>query len=183
MYYYDVNTGKNYRLLGVEKVGENQYAKRAIECNESGESLEGVEIIYLDNENKLITDTTDSNKLVYNTIYSLDQLFGGAYEKSLVDGKLQYTTNGNYIVADIMCDNQERFGLKQNFISYVVNTSAMKVGAENVNPTERYNNDEALDYMEMSTEYGGLQMNAEHELEDSEDFEDFEVLISLPSPL
>ena len=168
LYYYDVNTGKNYRLFGVEKVGENQYVKRAIACDESGESLEGAEIIYLDNENKLITDTTDSNKLVYNTIYSLDQLFGGAYEKSLVNGKLQYTTNGNYIVADIMCDNQERFGLKQNFISYIVNTSAMKVGAENVNPTERYNNNEALDYMEMSTEYGGLQMNAEHELEDSE---------------
>jgi hypothetical protein len=67
-------------------------------------------------------------------------------------------------VLDIICNEN----LKDCFIAYAVNKSAMKVGVRNLNSKERWSNGEALDYFTMSTKHIGLQMNAEHDLEFAE---------------
>lgn len=53
-------------------------------------------------------------------------------------------------------------------IAYVVDKSAIKVGAGNVNEMEAWYGDTKLRYITMRTRYLGVQMNAEHELEDSD---------------
>ena len=64
-------------------------------------------------------------------LYDIDQVFGGAYSEKfdeesgvLVDGE----NNLNYLTK-IVCEED----LKLNFVSYLVNTSAEKVGACNIN--------------------------------------------------
>ena len=55
--------------------------------------------------------------------------------------------------------------LDRSFIAYAVNKSAIKVGAEAINPSKRFSNEESLRTFTMSTKYGGVQMNADHELD------------------
>ncbi len=170
LYIRNSDSRKYYKVLGVvmkqNSRGENVYAREAIEVNKEGIPINENTIVYLDNRNNAVYDVAEefNTGFTYNTIYDLDQFFGGAYEMELKDGKLQYSNRGNHAVADIICD----YDLKNHMISYVVNASAMKAGAENVNQETAYYDDSELDTMEMSTEYGGLQMNAEHELDDSE---------------
>lgn len=164
IYFKDFESGKHYKIIDVETKGTKQ-ARRIIEVNTSGREIGTIQ--YLDNRNRIyntIDEIADEN-LTYNTLYDLDQFFGGCDEESLIDGELRYTDRGNHIVTDIICENH----LKDYFVSYIVNESAIKVGATNINQSDVLDdNDLELDIMEMSTEYGGLQMNAEHELEDSD---------------
>ena len=53
-------------------------------------------------------------------------------------------------------------------IAYVVDKSAIKVGAGNVNEMDAWYGNTELRYITMRTRYLGVQMNAEHELEDSD---------------
>lgn len=164
IYFKDFESGKHYKIIGVETKDSKQ-ARKVIEVTSNGREIGSIQ--YLDNRNKIydtIDEIADAN-LTYNTLYDLDQFFGGCDEESLIDGELRYTNRGNHIVTDIICENN----LKDYFVSYIVNKSAIKVGATNINQSDVLDdNDLELDTMEMSTEYGGLQMNAEHELEDSE---------------
>ena len=166
----DYESRKHYKILGVQTInqpdGKVLYARVATEVSQDGEIINSQNRVYLTNRNKIVDINSELNDsdFTYNTIYDLDQFFGGCDEESLVNNTLAYTTRGNNIVADIICD----YDLKDYFISYLVNESAIKSGASNLNSEEKYYNDDAFNTMEMSTEYGGLQMDAEHELDDSE---------------
>ena len=168
IYFKDFDSRKTYKILDVNvattKDGQNVQVRTAIEVDSYGKQIDGTPIVYLTNRNKIVSEVENASDFTYTTLYDLDQFFGGAYEMSLVDGNLKYTEKGNHIVADIICDED----LKDNFIAYVVNKSAVKVGVENLNDKSAWYNNTPLDTMRMSTKYGGLQMNAEHELEDSE---------------
>ena len=166
IYFKDFETGKHYKIIDVETKG-NKQARLVTEVNDLGEVINPNSVFYLDKHNKFYNsiDEISITNLTYNTLYDLDQFFGGCDEESLVNNKLQYSDKGNHIVADIICEKH----LKDNFISYIVNESAIKVGATNINESDVLSdNNSELDTMEMSTENGGLQMNVEHELEDSE---------------
>jgi hypothetical protein len=58
--------------------------------------------------------------------------------------------------------------LKEMMISYVANSSAVKVGASNVNPSESWKNSDDLTYMELDADGLGIQMDADHDIEEAE---------------
>lgn len=78
--------------------------------------------------------------------------------------QLQYSEKNLDYTNQIICD----YGLKDNMIGWVVNKSAIKVGASNLNNKSTWFDDTPLLYTTMSTKFGGVQMNADHELDEAE---------------
>ncbi len=115
---------------------------------------------------KEINSTLSYDTLPANTIYDLDQIFGGAYSMKYNSNykSLQYANNNIEIVNDIIVNEE----LKDKFISYLVNKSAIKVGAGNINSNSKFSSDEDFWTIEMSTKFGGVQMNADHDLDYAE---------------
>jgi hypothetical protein len=67
------------------------------------------------------------------SIYDLDQIFGGARVMSVnpKTKQLEYSDANIEVVAKIICNEN----LKDKFTGYVINKSACKVGARNINTT------------------------------------------------
>lgn len=55
--------------------------------------------------------------------------------------------------------------LKNNFIGYLCNNSAMKQGVENINSTERWFNTDKLNWTELDSDGLGVQMDADHDVD------------------
>lgn len=96
-----------------------------------------------------------------NTIADLDEAFGGAYGMIENNGNLEYCDANIDIVSTIIGD----YNLKDKMISYVVNKSAIKVGAGNANSNQSFYDETELKTINMSTKFGGVQMNADHDLD------------------
>lgn len=105
-------------------------------------------------------ETGTDRIITINSIYDLDQAFGGAFGRIEVDGNLEYCDANIDIVSTIIGD----FKLKDKMIAYAVNKSAIKVGAGNVNPSDAFYDESPLQTITMSTKFGGVQMNADHDL-------------------
>lgn len=112
-----------------------------------------------------------------NNIYDLQNAFGGCMAAEFDEDSrtLQYTEKNQDIVTKIICDSNN----KENFIGWVVNKSAIKVGATNVNPESSWYNDSQLQTTTMSTKFGGVQMNADHYLDDAEVTESSQMISAL----
>lgn len=54
--------------------------------------------------------------------------------------------------------------LKDCFIGYLCNNSAMKQGVENINSTDRWYNEEKLNWTELDSDGLGVQMDADHDV-------------------
>lgn len=149
LYFRNKNTGDYYKINQITI--NNGIATRSLsKVNELGED---------------IGDYT-SDQLEANSIYKLDQIFGGAWAMEInhLTNNLQYSeTNLDYI-NKIICD----YDLKDHMIGWLVNKSAIKVGTSNLNPKSVWFDSNPLIYTTMSTKFGGVQMNADHELEDAE---------------
>ena len=106
--------------------------------------------------------------LTIRNLYDLDQLFGGAFckERDSKTGYLVDSDANNYIVNNIICEND----LKDYMVHIVANKSAIKVGQKNLNSDTIFadGNKDTLQTFEISTKYGGVIMDADHEIEDSE---------------
>lgn len=112
------------------------------------------------------TDSELITNIKINSIYDLDQLFGGAWAMEYNDELKQlYWSESNLDVVNDIINNND---LKDYMIGYLVNKSAIKVGASNVNGDDVWSNDSDLWYTTMSTKFGGVQMNADHELDEAE---------------
>lgn len=100
-----------------------------------------------------------------HTLYDIDQIFGGCFTASRDEA-------GNFIdneaSVDMLTNIVIKYDLRDKQIAYAVNTSACKVGAENINPVSSISDDSELSYFDMSTKYGGIMMDADHELEDAD---------------
>ena len=155
------NTDKKYHVTTVTgtNVNGNIIFYRTAET-ESGE------IVYLDKNNNEHSyfSTLDANLYSINTIYDIDMFFGGAWAQKTDNGEWINDDLNYRAVLDIICSEN----LKDKFIAYAVNKSAMKVGVRNLNTVDIWSNNKALDYFTMSTKHIGIQMNAEHELEFAE---------------
>lgn len=112
-----------------------------------------------------------------NNIYDLDQAFGGAWCVKYNNQTNEYDwSNDNInIVNNIICECD----LKDYMIAYVVNKSAIKVGAQNINSSNTWSDDNDFMTFKMSTKFGGVQMDADHYLEDSESTEPTQMLSAL----
>lgn len=107
-----------------------------------------------------------TRKVIIDSIAKLDEIFGGAYSESKDPNakRLVYDEASDEIVHNIICNHD----LKDDMIAFVVNTSAQKVGWNNVNDSSVFDNDKtaALKYFEIETRYAGVQMNADHEIDE-----------------
>ena len=151
IFYYDQSTGEHYEILSVTNEG-NKFSRV---------------IVKVDNKGNHIGKARRDSEVTINSIYDLDQFFGGAYVEELQEnGTLDYSEVQNDIVYKIICD----LGLKENFIGYCVNASTVKSGQRNNNDRSLFfdGNNEKLQWFEMSTRYGGAQMNADHNLSETE---------------
>lgn len=146
-------------VIGINREDNKTVFYRVAET-ESGDT------VYLDKHNKVYTDYNGiaTENLELNTIYDLDMFFGGAWAEVEENGRWKAKDLNYQAVLDIICSEK----LKDYFIAYAVNKSAMKVGVRNLNDVKVWTNDDPLDYFNMSTKHIGLQMNAEHELEFAE---------------
>lgn len=102
------------------------------------------------------------------TVYDLDQVFGGAWIQKKQNGVLDYVENlQNEMVVDFLTRASEyvNYDIKEKVISYLINTSAIKRGAVNINDSQGYYDDEDFSTMMISTKYGGLMMDSEHNVD------------------
>ena len=98
------------------------------------------------------------------SIYDIDQLLGGAWAMTLDNGVLDFTETNLDLLTKIVCENN----LKGDMLGWLINKSGIKVGASNLNSKYRWTDNESFRYVELSTKFGGLQMNADHELDHAE---------------
>lgn len=98
-----------------------------------------------------------------NSLYDLDQILGGAFGYTYNEelGQLIPSENNIEIVANTIVEHE----LKNQFIGYLVNKSAIKSGAGNINPSSSFKDDTPLMYLAMPSQFGGVQLDADHEIE------------------
>lgn len=149
LYFRDKNTGRYYKIHQIT-IKDGIATRRLSSVDKFGQELVGG-----------LTDQLDAN-----SIYKLDQIFGGAWamELSPLTNSLQYSEKNLDYVNKIICD----YNLKDNMIGWLVNKSAIKVGTSNLNPKASWFDNTPLLYTTMSTRFGGVQMNADHELDEAE---------------
>lgn len=145
------------------------------------------------NHYKFTEDQVIPNNLTdINSLFQLFNVLGGIYSESLVDGQLTYSDQSVYATVNFMNNVSIRTGdsndmsqrsyyqpLKEMMISYVANSSAVKVGASNVNPSESWKNSDSLTYMELDADGLGIQMDADHDIEEAEMTEFTQVISAL----
>lgn len=146
--YFTNLKGVHYKIVSITNNG-NLFTRTIVQVNSNGEEIPNT--------------TKIEPPIEIDSIYKLDQLFGGAFvEEQQDDGRLDFSEVQNDIVYRIICD----LGIKDKFIGISINASALKSGQRNNNNNDIYfgNNSDVLKYFEMSTRYGGAQMNADHVL-------------------
>ena len=158
------DTGEKFRLESIEKQQDGTYRRRLIKIKDDG-----------DTEGDAFLDETVFS---LNTLYSMDQILGGAWTGEFrEDGKWIYNEANNDILEELLTRNNS---LKSGFIAYAVNKSAIKVGSGNVNDKSVFSDDNAvLKTIKMRTKYGGVQMDADHELDEAEVTEMTQMISSL----
>ena len=150
--YKDFITGQNavkyYRIAGFEAT-ETGIIQKLVEINSNGEP----------------TSKTFDRILPLTTLYDFDQALGGAFTGKFENGEWIYNEANLDILEGLLSTTKD--DRKNTFVSYIVNKSAIKVGAGAVNPSSVWQRDNAseLNYFMMKTKYGGVQMDADHELD------------------
>ena len=151
VYYRDVeNTGKYYKIVSFKQDGKTWRTS----------------IQEVDTHGNFIGNVIEAPRIPNTqTLWDIDQLFGGAWSMSMVNGKLDYAEANVDALENFVTKHQDA---KTAQIGYAVNQSAMKVGVGNLNKIISWEDDTKLDYIAMSTRYIGVQMDAEHELDENE---------------
>lgn len=122
-----------------------------------------------------------TNKHTINSLFELHTALGGI---NCVDSKRNYSEFSNEVVVNFMnavghkidesANNvpldQDNYiqPLKQYHIGYALNNTAVKNGAQNINQSSAWYDDEDLSYFEVDSDGLGMQMNADHDIIDSE---------------
>lgn len=165
--FYDKKS-MNYEILSLEKgTAPNSYiiSERAVDL--------------LGNYIEEATQT----EVIINNNFELHAALGGIYSKSLKDGELAYSDASIFATTGYVNNVGLYYGkdgdypsqantwqpLKHKMITALVNKSAIKVGAENINKTKTWADaNSALRYMTFNTKGSGIQMDADHIVVDSE---------------
>lgn len=121
-----------------------------------------------------------TNKHTINSLFELHTALGGI---NCVDSKGNYSEFSNEVVVNFMNAvghkinesvnaplDQDNYiqPLKQYHIGYALNNTAVKNGAQNINQSSAWYDDEDLSYFEVDSDGLGMQMNADHDIIDSE---------------
>jgi hypothetical protein len=116
-----------------------------------------------------------------NSLFELHTALGGV---SCVDSQGNNSEFNNKVVVNFMNNigtrregvpanaivNQENYyqPLKEYHIGYAFNNTAVKNGAKNINKAEAWSGDVELNYFEIDSDGLGMQMNADHDIVNSE---------------
>jgi hypothetical protein len=116
-----------------------------------------------------------------NSLFELHTALGGV---SCVDSQGNNSEFNNKVVVNFMNNigtrregvpanaivNQENYyqPLKEYHIGYAFNNTAVKNGAKNINKAEAWSGDIELNYFEIDSDGLGMQMNADHDIVNSE---------------
>lgn len=117
-----------------------------------------------------------------NSLFELHTALGSVY---CVDQDGVGSEFNNEVVVNFMCNvgevadgrtgknqyiSQETYNqpLKKYQIGYLLNNSAVKNGAKNINPEESWLDDSELTYFEVDSDGLGMQMNADHDIVNAE---------------
>ena len=124
--------------------------------------------IYTNAEPEVI-NIADASQLIINnqpqvTLYGIDQLFGGAFTYKKADNYYE----GTEASVDLLAETAIKYDLRDKQIAYLVNKSAMKVGHTNMNDSKAWTEDIPLDTFKIHTRFGGLMMDADHDLDHAE---------------
>lgn len=140
---------KYYRIVGFTNSENTGIKQQLVEVNSKGEE----------------TGITVERTLPLETLYDFDQALGGAFTGTFENGVWTYNEANLDVLEGLLSTTTDN--RKTTFISYVVNKSAIKVGAGAVNPSSVWNrnNSSELNYFWMKSKYGGVQMDADHELD------------------
>lgn len=136
-----------------------------------------------------------------NSLFQLHAALGGIYSCSLSNGKLIYSEASNKAVSQFMNyvsrptelaqqkiergeslnTSQSDFyqPLKYKLINCIVNDSAVKNGASNINPSSSYYDDSKLNYVRLSTAKYGIQQDSDHEADEAQLTEMTQVISAL----
>lgn len=132
-----------------------------------------------------------------DTIAELHEVLGGinSLELDEVTGKLVQSENSLKALTQFVNKvSNKRFNvtsnnisqveydqpLKRAFIAYVINTSALKNGAGNINPTKAYYDEETpLHTITVKTKHHGIQLDSDHHADEAELTEFSQVINSL----
>lgn len=124
--------------------------------------------VYTNAEPEIINIATASQKIINNqlqvTLYGIDKLFGGAFTYKKVDNHYE----GTEASVDLLAATAIEYDLRDKQIAYLVNKSAMKVGHRNINDKKAWTEDIPLDTFKIHTRFGGLMMDADHDLDHAE---------------
>ena len=116
-------------------------------------------------------DSKDLDPITLDNIWQLDQALGGCWCYTKDSGTLLPSEANQDLITQIAIDlTSNGVDVKSNITSYVINHSAIKVGAANINPSRVFEKDnkESLMTFALDTRYGGMQLNSEHAIEDSD---------------
>ena len=150
------------------------------------------------NHHKSKSILTDSHGLhTIQSLFELHTALGGIYSGSLnSENSIQYSEASNYAVTQFIINvatlkpgltqetaslNQSDYyqPLKYSMIAMIANQTAVKNGAGNVNPTSSFYDDSELTYITVGTDNYGIQMDADHESDESTMTEFSQVISSL----
>lgn len=106
-----------------------------------------------------------SRKYFCNTLYEIDQLFGGAWTYNK-NANNEFVPNEESVT--LLASAAIKYNLRDKQVAYAVNTTACKVGATNVNSSNVLKNNDELRIFKVHSKYAGVMMNADHELDMAE---------------
>lgn len=185
--YYTIEQDSNYQQLLVAQLFINDVPMKIRQRPEQQdeEFITQVEAMYNSDENITTIDST----------YKLWEAMGGMYSGHYNDNaKFVFDESSHYAVANYMnnyniaikenpfnIQTQEYYSqpLKDTFISYNVNTSAMKCGQTNVNDEECWKGMKEMDWMEFDSTVFGPQMDSDHVADEAEMSEFTQVMSSV----
>ena len=125
---------------------------------------------------------TDAGAHTINSLFELHAALGGL---SCIDSSGKGSEFNNEVVVNFMNNighikenrsktsdlvNQDNYDqpLKNYHIGYALNNTAVKNGAKNINAKEAWYDDSELNYFEVDSDGLGMQMNADHDIVNSE---------------
>lgn len=202
------NNGKHYQILDLKMDENGFYYTVETEVDSMGNpynSSDQVNVYHLfsdqDSTHKRvigqITPQDIQNHHRINSLYELHKSLGGIFSESIIeeDGNksLQYSEASNYAVVNYMNNVSTRLTndtsdfsqrtyyqpLKEMMISYAANNSAVKNGAANINESNAWYGNSNLKYMTLDTDGLGIQMDADHSIEEAEMTEFSQVISAL----
>ena len=164
LYYKDYKTQKYYQILGFEMTDENDTNTDV----DNGDYFVTRSRIEIDPNTLEQTGSIISETIKLGTLYEYDQALGGAWTGEFKDGVWEYNERQLDIIEELISTYVDNNYKQDLYIGYLVNKSAIKVGSGNVNASSSWNDDSVFSTINMKTKYGGVQMDADHELDMAE---------------